>query len=344
MSELPTSIGQFDGLSGHLVAVDCDGIARWNTAAHGGLGRQTAASPTGGPLVFDGVQGVVWSGRGGMRVRGVAGASGWQHVDVVSVAAPAMLAQGPSVGSIVLSQSRLFIGDLGTLSNWAPGQGLDGKTALRISGRDAALVAGEGQLPPLADGSFGWTDMPDVQAAQWKRWVEQQVERGWSVKLDYQPHDHRYTAEMQIAASAVRAGQVNVGADSCVVLDVRQSAGHFPVVSLLDLQGRLCGVRIFLELAQQAPGPMTATPKSLTSTAAEHVQTLTAKASSDAFKQSMPRWIWPLLPDGRSDFSTRVRAFGQERFLALVAGCLFSGCAMMVLLGGLFGLLLYLLY
>lgn len=342
MSELPTSIGQFDGLSGQLVAVDCDGISRWNTAAHGPLGRQVAARPTGGPLEFDGVEGVAWSGRGGVRVSGVACDAGWRHVDVLEANAPAGLTAGPFLGSLRLMQSRLFIGDLATLGAWAPGQSLDGKIALRISGRDAAQVAGEGQLPPLADGSFGWTGMPELQAAQWKSWVEQQVARGWSVNIDYQTHDHRYAAETLIARSPVGAAEVTVGSDRCVVIDVRRPAGHFPVAALIDARGRQCGVRIVFE--SRPLDPKHATRHALQSAGADPVQGGGSKDGLRTLKDNLPRLLWPLLPDGERDFATRVRDFGQEKFLAMLGACLFIGCGMVSVLVGISFVSLYILY
>ena len=51
-------------------------------------------------------------------MRGLRSAAGWQNVDVVLSTAPTEPTPGPSMGALVLSQSRLFIGDLGTLGRW----------------------------------------------------------------------------------------------------------------------------------------------------------------------------------------------------------------------------------
>ena len=63
-----------------------------------------------------------------------------------------------------------------------------------------------------------------------------------------------------------------------------------------------------------------------------------------SLKDNLPRLLWPLLPDGERDFATRVRDFGQEKFLAMLGACLFIGCGMVSVLGGISFVSLYILY
>jgi len=346
MSELPTAIGQLDALSGHLVAVDCDGIARWNTAAHGGVARQVAGTPTGGPLVFDGVSAVAWPGRGPVHVRGLAADAGWKQLDVLAATAPSAPHAGPAIGQLALTGSRLFLGDLAALGRWAPGQSTSGKADLSFSGRDAAHIAGIGQIPELGGGHFGWVDLAEPQAHQWKTWVEQQAARGGSVDIVLTPHDHRHAAEALLRQSPVGAGVVQVGGGACVVVDVRRPAGQFPVLALLDAGGQVCGVRIVFETSPQAlpPDPMTATKNALKSAATDQAQSMATKAAWRKLKGMLPRWAWPLLPDGKRDFVTRARDLGEKKLMAMVGGCLFTGCFALVVLGILSSVGFYVLY
>jgi len=363
MHTTTTVLGQVDGLSGHLVAVDCDGISRWNTAAHGPLARQVAATATGGPVDFDGVRALTWSARGPVWVRGQEAGKGWIHIDLVTVAAPPEPKPGPALGQLPVGP-RLFVGDLAALGAWAPGESIDGKADLSFSGRDAAYLAQQGQVPDLGGGRYGWTDLPGPHLAQWKTWVEQQVARGVSVDIVHQPHDLRHSAEALIQASPLRAGIVQVRRGACVVLDAGHPHGAYPAQALLDASGQVCGVRIRfqaspvaslpassspappLPAAPQAvpPDPMTATKNAMKSAAVDHAQSAATKAAWRKVKSMLPRWAWPLLPDGKRDFVTRAKAMGQEKLIGMVAGCLFTGCLLLFMAGIVASVGLYVVY
>ncbi len=338
----PQTLGRIDGHSGHFVATSTDALLHWNMAAHGGVARQTAA--TGGVFGFDGGQGAAWTGRGGISVAGTKVGERWGWLDVTSTpgATP-----GAPLGRLPHS-ALLFFGDLSALSHWKPGQTIDGKADLSFCGRDAPWLAGQGNVPALGADQFGWRDLPMPQAAQWTAWIHQQTAAGAVVEVTSRPHDALYSVEALIQASPIRVGHVALGGGTCLVVDVGQP-GEALVVALVDDSGQMVGIRLQWQAAAPArapgqplpPDPMTAAKSSLKSAAVSHMESAAQKAMWRKVKGVLPRWAWPLLPDGERDFATRAKDLGQKKLIGMVTGCLFTGCFMLVVFGFLAGLALY---
>jgi|GEM_PF-5249375 len=352
-ADIPMVLGQVDGVSGHMVAVDAGALVHWNMAAHGPTARQFAGSGVGGPVVFEGVHAVGWPGRGSLLVRGARSTSGtgWAFVEVVLGSAPPSPSVGPAVGQLELRDKWAFIGDLAALGHWAPGRSVDGQHTLTFGGREADQLAALGQVPALGGGRYGWEGLPENQALQWKAWMDQQIAASvFSVDVDHDPHDHFHLGRAQAMGSPVGAGLVQVDGRTCLVLDTGQAGVVAAVHALLDARGQGCGVRVVFEAptvgapSPMPPDPKTAAKEALKSAAVDHVQGAATKAAWRKVKSVLPRWAWPLLPDGKRDFATRAKDLGRDKLIGMAVGCLFSGCLMLVMGLGFLSLVLYIVW
>lgn len=353
---MQTTLGQLSLASGELVVVDCGLLGDWDSAAH--LPAARAAAGGDHRLRFGGVEGVVLGGLAPATAMVQAtprpDGSGWLHVDVVLGELRQARSAEP-LGRVLVDCARLLVGELGALEAWGHDQSQDGLADVAFWGRDAAAVAAEVGAPRLPEeGVYGWADMPLDQAEQWVAWLDQhKAGTGRLFAADFRPHDHHFKAMALVRASPAEAGMVEVAGARCVVFSTRQGDGVFPVFGLRSATGELVAVRIALSgehglpeggapPPELPPDPAAAVGAAVKQAAVNQAHSMAQSALQRAFytrvKRVLPRWAWPLLPDGKTGWGERAAKLGKEKLIGAAVGCAFTGCLMVFIGGGLLGL------
>lgn len=352
---MQTTLGQLSLAAGELVIVDCGLLGAWDGHAHMTAARAAAGSDH--RLSFGGVQGVVLGGLAAetalVQATPRPDGSGWLHVDIV-LGELRSASKATLVGSVLVDGAPLLVGELGALDAWAPDQSQDGLADVAFWGQDAAAVAAEVGAPTLPEGVFGWADMPADQAGQWVAWLEQhKASTGRRFATDHRPHDHHFAAMALVRTSPAEAGMVEVGGARCVVFSTRQGDGLFPVFALRSAEGELVAVRIALSgehglprdggpPPELPPDPVAAAGTAVKQAAVNQAHSMAQSALRRAFytrvKRVLPRWAWPLLPDGKTGWGERAAKLGKEKLIGAAVGCAFTGCLGLVIGGGLLGL------
>jgi hypothetical protein len=159
------------------------------------------------------------------------------------------------VGTVGVDWARLAFADADAIAAWEHDEPIDGLADVAFWGRsqeeaaqthDAALLATPGDA-----GSYGWADLPVLQAAQRAQavlaWVEASPER--KLMVDFRPHSDHWRVMREVRASPTSSGTVSVGGARILFAMTGRGDGFFPVYADRDAAGTLLAVRIALDEA-----------------------------------------------------------------------------------------------
>ncbi|MCI0457586.1 MAG: hypothetical protein L0Z62_11500 [Gemmataceae bacterium] len=161
------------------------------------------------------------------------------------------VARTESGGTVCVDRARLMFADLDALGAWQHEQPLDGLGDYVFWGADAGRLAALTGAPRLAEGKWGWLDLPVERAAWQGRRVEAlRDEHGLKVAVDFRPHSHHYFMMAQVRRTPTESGTLEVGGAKMCTWMTSWGDGFFPVLRDLDAEGRLVRVRIDLGCEQ----------------------------------------------------------------------------------------------
>jgi hypothetical protein len=206
-----------------------------------------------GEIQFHGIWATVVSGvpmTRALRVLGVrspADTSRWKRV-VVECLPSARVASSEKVGCVGVDYARLLIADVDALGEWRHEESCDGMADFVFWGRDAERAASALNAPSLADGEFGWLNLPDDVAQERGLAVQEYKDRN-SLKfaVDFRPHSDHWRLMTPTRKSKTESASVELaGVEVCNFMTT-WGDGVFEVHRDLSESGELVGIRIELE-------------------------------------------------------------------------------------------------
>jgi len=169
----------------------------------------------------------------------------WIALDV----APGDVASVAPAGTVAVDKARLMFVDLEALGAWRHEEPTDGLADFVFWGRDAQAAAERFGVPKLDDGTFGFVDLPVMDAV--KRGEEIEAARAeLRIATDFRPHSHHYHLLKQMRGSRTESGTMELAGSTCCAFFTSWGDGFFPVFRELDERGALLRVRIDLGTPQ----------------------------------------------------------------------------------------------
>jgi hypothetical protein len=138
----------------------------------------------------------------------------------------------------------MFI-DADAVNAWKHDEPIDGKADFVFWGRDADEVAREHRVPALADGQYGWEDLPIDEIVRRGEPIEQSKRaNGRKMATDFRPHSHHWELMRQVRASPTESGIVHIGDAVACGFMTTWGDGFFPVVRELSAAEEVVAVRV----------------------------------------------------------------------------------------------------
>lgn len=155
------------------------------------------------------------------------------------------------IGHAAVDEARLMVADVDALGAWQHETPLDGLADYVFWGRDAATVADLTEAPQLAEGQWGWLDLPVREAAERGMAVEALRNKG-TLRFagDFRPHSHHYLVMKQVRATPTESGVIEVGGARVCTFMTTWGDGFYPTYREMDADGEL--VRISIDLGNDA--------------------------------------------------------------------------------------------
>ncbi len=173
----------------------------------------------------------------------------WDWV-AIEVAAGEIVHAEPH-GQIVVDYARVLVADDGNADAWVHDDSFDGRADFVFWGRDAAALAAAVDAPALADGTFGWKDLPIEEiVARGEAAEALKAERGWKLATDFRPHSHHWQALESVRASTTESATIDVDGRQVCLLMTSWGDGVFPVFCDRDADDRLLRVRVQFHTAE----------------------------------------------------------------------------------------------
>jgi hypothetical protein len=168
----------------------------------------------------------------------------WRSIDVV-VDPAGEVAGSQDVQGVMVEHGQLMCVDLEALGEFRMWEPLDGLADFVFWGADAADLATEVGAGRIAEGEFGWTDLPVAEVGGHARHTQQLIEeRDLRVGVDFRPHDNLERLNAQVRVDASRAGVLTLAGARTCGFDNRWGDGVFTVARDLDAGGRLVRIRL----------------------------------------------------------------------------------------------------
>jgi hypothetical protein len=145
-----------------------------------------------------------------------------------------------------VDHARFVFADAGALNSWEHILPLDGLADLVFWGRDQAQIAAEFNAPPLADGQYGWLDLPVEEAYERGLALEARREEPGAPRFacDFRPHSHHWQVMSLVRASEHDAGVIEVGGADVLMAMTSVGDGFFDVHLDVDAEGLPVALRI----------------------------------------------------------------------------------------------------
>lgn len=153
------------------------------------------------------------------------------------------------LGHVFVAKAQLGFFDLAALGSWSHDQSLDGKADVRIWGADEAQAAAQLDAPRIdtqTGGSFGWQDLPEVQATALVDRLVALRAQGLRVVHDYQPHSHHHQLLRQMWQTPTESGTISLAQARVSAFFTTWGDGAFEVHRELDQDDGLVRLRVEL--------------------------------------------------------------------------------------------------
>ncbi len=169
----------------------------------------------------------------------------WRSLDVV--VADGRWKRVEQVGRVSVEHGQLLFAGWSPLSHFRMWDSLDGLADYVFFGRAAAALAERVGATKLADGLFGWRDIPMGSVAERAQPLQALVEtERLDVVVDYRPHCNLERLNGQIRETDERVGHLVLDGARVLGCDNRWGDGLFDVVACYDTRGALVRVRVEL--------------------------------------------------------------------------------------------------
>lgn len=172
----------------------------------------------------------------------------WSRI-TVECRSSAPIAQSAKVGSVGVDYARILIADVDALGLWKHDESLDRLADYVFWGRDAERVASATNAPRLADGEFGWLNVP-VETAEEHGIAVEEYRGKYSLKMagDFRPHSHHWRVMKPTRENrATESGTTELDGMTVCNFMTTWGDGVFDVYRDLEDSGELVQIRIEME-------------------------------------------------------------------------------------------------
>src|SRR5262249_41044010 len=154
-----------------------------------------------------------------------------------------------AVGLVAVDYARVLIADVDVLGTWKHEESLDGLADLLFWGRDAKQVAATFEAQEVADGEFGWINIPKEVALRHCIAVQEYRDKHpLKIAMDYRPHSHHWQVMKAVREkSLTESSTTELNGQSVCNFMTTWGDGLFQVFRDFDSLGELVQIRIEME-------------------------------------------------------------------------------------------------
>jgi hypothetical protein len=156
--------------------------------------------------------------------------------------------ESQEVGVVGVDYARILIADVDVLGIWKHEESLDGLADCVFWGRDAEQVATAVRAREVANGEFGWIDVPIEAALSYCRTVQEYRDKhSLKIAMDYRPHSHHWQVMKAVRQNDTESSTTELNSQLVCNFMTTWGDGLFQVFRDLDGFGELVQIRIEMD-------------------------------------------------------------------------------------------------